>query len=481
MKTIAIVGRPNVGKSALFNRLAGRNISIVHDEPGVTRDRINSVCRLAGEDRVFEIVDTGGIGMEPDPDFAEETHFAADVAIATADLLLLVVDGQLGVTPLDAELADQVRRSGKETVLVVNKIDLDRHEMMLGEFSKLGFEWVLGVSAAHARGIGMLVETIGELVDLTGGDEAMDEEEHPPKVAIVGRPNVGKSSLVNAILNDKRTIVSEIAGTTRDAVDIPYEFGGRKFVLVDTAGIRHRSKHNTSVEVFSVMRSENAISRADLNLIVIDATMGVTSQDKKIAGLMQDAKKAAIIVLNKWDLVKPADGEGERELLKQKLAEIRAEMFFLAYAPVVVVSAKDRENLPRLFNMIEKVRQHAQRKVGTGELNRIFALAVQRQPPPIRNGRRFKILYATQVNKPEARPFGRVEFLLFVNDPRKLPDSYESYLAARVREEKEYPGLPMVFKLKGRKPRDRTVLGSGGGSRRNASEAYRAKARRHED
>ncbi len=464
MKTIAIVGRPNVGKSALFNRLAGRNISIVHDQAGVTRDRINSVCRLASEP--FEIVDTGGIGADPDPDFAEETHFAADVAIATADLLLLVVDGQLGVTPLDAELAEKVRRSGKLTVLVVNKIDTDKHNMMLGEFSRMGFEFIEGVSAAHGRGIGDLVERIEERVDLSGADYDAEADEHPPKIAIIGRPNVGKSSLVNALLNDKRTIVSEIAGTTRDAIDIPYEFDGRKFILVDTAGIRHRSKHNTSVEVFSVMRSENAISRADLNLIVIDATMGVTTQDKKIAGLMQEAKKAAIIVLNKWDLVRPEDKDREREVLREKIDRIRAEMFFVSYAPIVVVSAKDQENLPRLFNMIEKVRQHAQRKVGTGELNRILALAVERQPPPIRSGRRFKILYATQVSKPEARPYGRVEFLLFVNDPRKLSDQYENYLAARVREEREYPGLPIAFKLKGRKPRDRTAPGSGGGSRR---------------
>ncbi len=464
MKTIAIVGRPNVGKSALFNRLAGRNISIVHDQPGVTRDRIHSVCRLASEP--FEIVDTGGIGAEPDPDFAEETHFAADVAIETADLLLLVVDGQLGITPLDAEIAEKVRRSAKSTVLVVNKIDTDKHNMMLGEFSKMGFEFIEGVSAAHGRGIGALVDRVEERVDLSSTDEALEAEEFPPKIAIIGRPNVGKSSLVNALLNDKRTIVSEIAGTTRDAIDIPYEFDGRKFVLVDTAGIRHRSKHNTSVEVFSVMRSENAINRADLNIIVIDATMGVTTQDKKIAGLTQDAKKAAIIVLNKWDLVRPPEKVDEREYLKEKLDRIRAELFFLTYAPIVVISAKDRENLPRLFNMIEKVRQHAQRKIGTGELNRILALAVERQPPPIRSGRRFKILYATQVNKPDARPYGRVEFLLFVNDPRKLSDQYENYLSARIREEREYPGLPMAFKLKGRKPRDRTLPGAGGGTRK---------------
>ncbi len=446
MKTVAIIGRPNVGKSALFNRLAGRNISIVHDQAGVTRDRVHAVCKLAGHP--FEIVDTGGIGAEPDPDFAEETHFAAEVAISTADLLMLVVDGQAGLTPLDADLAQKVRASGKPVVLVINKVDNERQESLAAEFSRLGFAAEICTSAAHARGIKELVRFVEDTIDLE--DEAEDLNETPPHLAVVGRPNVGKSSLVNAILNDKRTIVSEIAGTTRDAVDIPYSFRDRRYVLVDTAGIRHRSKHNTSVEVFSVMRSEKAIERADLNILVIDATQGVTMQDKKIAGLIQKARKAAVIVLNKWDLVDP-DDEGGKELLREKIEELRAELFFLSYAPVVVLSAKQRSNIPRLFNVIEKVRQHATRKIGTGELNRIFKTAIERQPPPMRGSHRFKIYYATQVSKPETRPFGRVEFLLFVNDPRKLSDSYESYLDARIRKHREYPGLPIVFKLRGRK------------------------------
>ncbi len=448
MKIVAIVGRPNVGKSALFNRLAGRNIAIVHNEAGVTRDRITATCKLGKAP--FEIIDTGGIGAEPDPDFAEDTHFAADVAIASADLLLFVVDGLGGVTPLDAELAGRLRASGKIVQLVVNKIDDPKHENYIADFARLGFSEPLAVSAAHGRGINPLVEGIARLVDLSGQDDVAPGGE-APKIAIVGRPNVGKSSLVNAILNDRRTIVSDIPGTTRDAVDIPYEHDGSKFILVDTAGIRHRSKHNTSVEVFSVMRSENAISRADLNILVIDATQGVTMQDKKIAGLIQTARKAAIIVLNKWDLIRP---EGDpQEFLREKLAEIRGDLFFLSYAPVVILSALDRENLPRLFNAVSKMRQHAGRKIGTGELNRILARAIERQPPPMRANRRLKILYATQLMAPEARPFGRIEFLLFVNDPRKLSDAYETYLSARIRDEREYPGLPIIFKLKGRKPR----------------------------
>lgn len=448
MKTIAIVGRPNVGKSALFNRLAGKKISIVHDQAGVTRDRINAVCRLGSAP--FDIVDTGGIGVDPDPDFAEETHFAADVAIEAADLLLFVVDGLAGSTPLDEDLAKKIRSAGKPVILVVNKVDDEKHQSLVVDFARLGFESPVPVSAVHGRGVGLLIERIEGLVDL-GADEDENERGKVANIAIIGKPNVGKSSLINAILNDKRTIVSDIAGTTRDAVDIPYEHGGHKFMLVDTAGIRHRSKHDTSVEVFSVMRSENAIARADLCVLVIDGSQGVTSQDKRIAGMIQDARRAAIIVINKWDLVRPKNGESERDALKARLAQIQGDLFFLDYAPVVIVSAKDRENIPRLFTTIEKMRQHATRKIGTGELNRLIAEAVERQPPPMRGNRRFKILYATQLNAPEYRSFGRIELLLFVNDPRKLPDSYKQYLSKAIRAFREYPGLPIIFKLRGRK------------------------------
>lgn len=448
MKTVAIVGRPNVGKSALFNRLAGKMISIVHDQAGVTRDRIHATCKLGSAP--FEIVDTGGIGFDPDPDFADETHFAADVAIESADLLLFILDGPAGATPLDADLARKIRGAAKPVILVINKIDNDKQESMVSDFLRLGFESPVMVSAAHGRGIGFLVERIEGLIDVGIEDDA-EPRGSVANVAVIGRPNVGKSSLINAILNDKRTIVSEIAGTTRDAVDIPYEHGGHKFLLVDTAGIRHRSKHDTSVEVFSVMRSENAIGRADLCVLVIDGSQGVTSQDKRIAGLIQEAKRAAIIVINKWDLIQPEEGQSEREALQKRLDEIRGDLFFLDYAPVVIVSAKERQNIPRLFNTIEKVRQHASRKLGTGELNRLIGESVERQPPPMRANRRFKILYATQLNAPEHRPFGRIELLLFVNDPRKLPDSYKSYLSNCIRKFREYPGLPIIFRLRGRK------------------------------
>ena len=447
MRSLAIVGRPNVGKSALFNRLAKQQISIVHDQEGVTRDRIAAVCKLGKHP--FEIVDTGGIGAEPDPDFADVTHEAAEIAIESADVLLFVVDGQAGMTPLDQDLARKMRSTKLPVILVVNKIDTEKHEGLLADFAKLGFFHTVDASAAHGRGIDELVERIEELMP-PGTDEV---SKAAPKLAIVGRPNVGKSSLINAILEDKRAIVSDIAGTTRDAVDISYERDGNSYILCDTAGIRHRSKHNTSVEVFSVMRSEKTIERADLCILVIDATMGPTTQDKKIASLIQKARKPCIIVLNKWDLIKESDLP-ESELLMEQLDHIRRELFFLTNAHVVILSAKTGENVQRLFSMVEKVRQHAGRRIGTGELNRILKTAMERQSPPAKSNRRFKMLYATQVNSNFEGPFPAPHFLLFVNDPKLLPDSYVNYLVARLREHYEYPGLPIWLKLRGREKKD---------------------------
>lgn len=449
MRNVAIVGRPNVGKSALFNRLAGRRISIVHDQPGVTRDRIGAICRKG---RIpFEITDTGGIGADPDPDFAEPTQHAAEIAIESADVLLFVVDGQSGATPLDLELATKLRASARPVILVVNKVDVTEHEDFLVDFSRMGFTPTLGVSAAHGRGVDELVAAIEGMLPEERSSE--ERESEAPKLALVGRPNVGKSSLINAILNDERAIVSDIPGTTRDAVDIACDRDGQRFILCDTAGIRHRSKHDTSVEVFSVMRSEETISRADLCVLVIDATSGVTTQDKKIAGLIQKARKAAVIVLNKWDLVKNPEGK-DSELLREHVDRLRRELFFLDYAPVVVMSAKTGENLRRLFTMIEKVRQHATRKAGTGELNRLLRAAFDRQPPPMRGSRRFKLLYATQLVGKQPHPFAPPQFLLFVNDPRLLPDSYVNYLTARLREKWEFPGLPILLKKRGREEKE---------------------------
>jgi GTPase len=446
MRSVAIIGRPNVGKSALFNRLAGRQISIVHDQPGVTRDRIVSTCKLGRQP--FEIVDTGGIGSEPDPDFAETTREGAFIAMESADAILFVVDSIDGATPLDEELARTVRGCAKPVILVINKVDAESHESRAFDFAGLGFENTLTVSAAHGRGISWLIDAIEEVLPPETGPES-GEAELPPKLALVGRPNVGKSSLVNAILGDRRTTVSEIPGTTRDTIDVAAQREGRDYILCDTAGIRHRSRHNTSVEVFSVMRSEKTIRRADLNILVIDATSGVTAQDKKIAGLIQKARKPAVIVLNKWDLI--AGGQHtDPDLLREHVQRVRDELFFLDYAPVVVLSARTGENLRRLFTMVEKVRQHATRRAGTGELNRILRAAMERQPPPTRSNKRFKLLYATQANSPERTAIPCPLFVLFVNNPTLLPESYLNYLAARIRDEWEFPGLPITVRLRGR-------------------------------
>lgn len=449
MRSLAIVGRPNVGKSALFNRLAGKMISIVHDQPGVTRDRIAAVCRLGRAP--FEIIDTGGIGTDPDPDFATQTQEAAEIAIASADVLVFVVDGQDGATPLDRELAGKLRGAGRPVILAVNKVDTEAHEGFASDFSSLGFSHTLTVSAAHGRGIDELVEAIEILLPSA---RELAEALPAPRLALVGRPNVGKSSLVNAILNDSRAIVSDIAGTTRDALDLAYERDGHAFILCDTAGIRHRSSHDSSVEVFSVMRSEESIKRADLCVLLIDATTGVTTQDKKIAGLIQTSHKACIIVLNKWDLVATGSKAEERELLSEHLRGVREELFFLSYAPIVVLSAKTGQNVKRLFSMVEKIREHATRRAGTGELNRLMRAAMDRQAPPRQGNRRFKLLYVTQLVSKNPRPFEAVAFLLFVNDPRLISDPYVNYLCARLREKWEFPGLPILLKKRGREQKD---------------------------
>ena len=446
MRNVAIIGRPNVGKSALFNRLAGRQISIVHDQPGVTRDRIGSICNLG--QAPFEITDTGGIGSEPDPDFAESTREGAFIAMGSADVILFVTDSIDGVTPLDGELSSMIRTVARQVVLVVNKVDTEGHESRSFEFSRLGFKNLVTVSAAHGRGIGELVDVIESL--LPEPEPELETHEMPPlKLALIGRPNVGKSSLVNQILNDNRTTVSDIAGTTRDTIDVEAEYEGQRYILCDTAGIRHRSRHNTSVEVFSVMRSEKTIRRVDINILVIDATSGVTAQDKKIAGLIQKAKKPAIIVLNKWDLIENQTNN-DPDLLREHVDRAMAELFFLDYAPVVILSALTGENIRRLFTMVEKVRQHATRRAGTGELNRVLRAAMERQAPPSRGSRRFKLLYAAQAKESSNSEIAPPLFVLFVNDPRLLPESYQNYLCARIRDQWEYPGLPILMRLRGR-------------------------------
>ena len=458
MKKAVLVGRPNVGKSALFNRLAGRRISIVHDQPGVTRDRIEAVCQRGRSP--FGIVDTGGIGASPDPDFAEATHRAADDALEGADVVLFVVDGKDGLLPLDTELGAKLRRASRPVVLVVNKLDNPKHDDLEAEFLQLGFTNVVGVSAVHGRGTDDLLAAIEGSFGRGEIEAPPPESVLPPRIVIIGRPNVGKSSLTNALLGSARAIVSEIAGTTRDALEVPCQLGGHPYRLLDTAGIRHRSKHNTSVEVFSVMRSEEAIRMADVCVLVIDAQAGVTEQDKRIAGLVQKARKAVVIAVNKADLL-PAESI-KRDGLKEQLATWQSQLFFLPYAPMVLLSAKTGDNLKRLGTTLEKARQHATRRLGTGELNRVIRDAMTLHPPPMKGTRRLKVFYATQLEQTNPRPFAPVKFLLFVNAPGLLTPTYETYLATQVRRVREYPGLPLIFDLRARPESEKRVRARGG-------------------
>jgi GTP-binding protein len=444
---VAIVGRPNVGKSALFNRLAGRNIAIVHDQPGITRDRLAAPC-VRGM-RPFTVWDTGGIGGAGEVELRVQVRSAADAAMRESDVILFVMDAQDGLTPIDQELARILRKSKTPVVLVINKIDHPKHEDLESDFARLGFANSVPISAAHARGISGLLETIDSL--LPASDAAVDQLAttiHPLALAIVGRPNAGKSSLINSILQDARTIVSELPGTTRDAVDIMYERAGQKFLLIDTAGIRARSKHSSSVEVFSVMRAERTIRRADLCILVIDLTSGVTGQDKKIAGLIQKAEKPCLVILNKWDLVKPK--RAARAEMERIASTTRDDLFFLDYAPVLIASALTGENVDQLFRLIADVRRAAQVRLGTGVLNRLLRAAFEENPPPTIGTRRLKLFYATQARGDDERTLEALKFILFVNQPKLLGETYGRYLEGRIRAAEPYPGLPVLLSCRAR-------------------------------
>jgi GTP-binding protein len=445
--TVAIVGRPNVGKSALFNRLVGRNIAIVHDQPGITRDRLAATASRGR--RPFTVWDTGGIGGAGETELTTQVREAADAAMRESEVILFVVDAQAGLNPIDQELAKLLRKSKRPVVLVVNKIDHEKHEDLESDFAQLGFDTSIPISSAHGRGISTLLEVVDGLLPKSPSENPDSKVENPPlSLAIVGRPNAGKSSLINAILRDTRTIVSELPGTTRDAVDIHYERAGEKFLLIDTAGMRARSKHSTSVEVFSVMRAERTIRRANLCVLVIDLTSGVTSQDKRIAGLIQEAEKPCVIVLNKWDLVKPA--KGAKNAIDQTIADVRERLFFLDYAPVLVASALTGENVEQLFRLITTVRRAATVRIGTGVLNRSLRAALEETPPPMIGTRRLKLFYAAQANSEDEAALSAVKILLFVNQPKLLSDPYSRYLERRIRAGWPFPGLPVLFSCRAR-------------------------------
>ncbi len=448
LPNVAIVGRPNVGKSALFNRLVGRKIAIVHDQPGITRDRISAICNRGA--RPFTLWDTGGLAVPQSRDeLSGQVRRAVEEALHDSDLLLFVVDAKEGLSPIDEELARMLRKARKPAVLAINKIDIEKHEPLAAEFDSLGFEPSFLISAEHDRGISELLSEIERRLPSPANIEHRTSNiEGQIAIAIVGRPNVGKSSLINSIVRRECAIVSELPGTTRDAIDILYERDGRKFVFIDTAGIRRRGKHSSSVEVFSVMRAERSIRRADVCVLIVDLTMGVTAQDKRIAGLIQKARKPAIIVLNKWDLVRQR--RGEKQTARQLIEEGSERIFFLEYAPVLITSALTGQNVEKLFASIETIQRAARQRIGTGVLNRLLRQAFEANPPPMVKGRRLKLFYATQAGGKEEPQLQSLEFVLFVNDPRLMNETYRRYLEARIRKAEPYPGLPITLTLRPR-------------------------------
>lgn len=455
LKTVAIVGRPNVGKSALFNRLAGMNISIVHDMPGVTRDRITAECRRGPQ--VFEIMDTGGIGANTEDVLTEQVQMEAAIALEVADLLLFVVDVLDGITPIDQTLASLLRRTQKPIILVCNKADSPKRRMGSAEFAKLGFPDQMETSAEHGLGIMELIDVISEKLGLSAENQvetaALERAERPLKLAIVGRPNAGKSSLVNAILGHDRAIVNELAGTTRDSLDIQCTYNGQPYHLIDTAGIRRQAKLDNDVESFSVHRSIQSIMRADLCLLVIDCADGAKMQDRKIAQMIVEQRRPCILVMNKFDLYHPSAKQKDR--IEELTEMMRREFFFLEHAPLVAISAKNKDQIGKLFVQVEAVHKGVAERIGTGVLNRLLQKAIADAPGPLGRSRyAFKLLYATQVNEGNtAVPIPH--FVLFANRAAKMTDGYLRYLESVIRKEWPAPGVPFKWSIRGKEPKNK--------------------------
>ena len=436
--TVAIIGKPNVGKSTFFNYIVGSRISIVEDTPGVTRDRVYAETNWRG--RNFTVVDTAGIEPESDDTIISQMREQAKIAIDIADVILFLTDVKQGVTAADQEIAIMLKKSKKPVVLVCNKADnMSRDRNEIYEFYNLGMGEPYPVSAANALGIGDVLDALYENFPEKNDDE---DDDGRIKVAVIGKPNVGKSSLINKILGENRTIVSNIAGTTRDAIDTEYENEYGKYVLIDTAGIRRKSKVSESIEKFSIMRTLLAIERADVCLMMIDANEGVTEQDAKIAGEAHEAGKGIIIVVNKWD-----EYEKETGTLEKYKKDIYAKLSYLSYAPVIFISAKTGQRVDKLFNMINNVAEQNAMRVSTATLNQVINEAIAIVQPPTDKGKRLKILYGTQVStKPPT-------FVIFVNNKELFHFSYERYLVNQIRKEFGLEGTPVriIAREKGEK------------------------------
>ena len=433
---VAIVGRPNVGKSALFNVLAGEQISIVKDTPGVTRDRIYADCEWL--DKKFTLIDTGGIEPDSSDIILSQMREQAQIAIDTADVILFLTDVRQGLQDADSKVADMLRRSHKPVILVVNKVDsFEKFMPDVYEFYNLGIGDPVPVSAASRLGLGDLLD---EVVRHFPADTLEGEEDDRPRIAIVGKPNVGKSSLINKLAGENRVIVSSIAGTTRDAVDTDIRYNGRDYVFIDTAGLRRKSKIKEELERFTIIRAVTAVERADVVLMVIDAQEGVTEQDAKIAGIAHDRGKGLIVVVNKWDAIEKDD-----KTVYKFTEKIRNTLSFMTYSEIVFISARTGQRLNRLFETIDMVIENQNLRVATGVLNEIMSEAVALQQPPTDKGKRLKLYYITQVAvKPPT-------FVVFVNDKQLMHFSYVRYLENKIRETFGFRGTALKFIVRERK------------------------------
>ena len=430
---VAIVGRPNVGKSMLFNKLCGRRLSIVEDTPGVTRDRIYAPCEW--RNRVFDIVDTGGIEPGTDDQILAFMREQAEIAISTATVIVFVCDIKTGMTASDQEVANMLLRSGKPVVLAVNKADqTGRENPDIYEFYNLGLGDPIAVSAVHGHGTGDLLDACFAYFP---PEEEEEEDDDVIKVAVIGKPNVGKSSLINRILGEERVIVSNVAGTTRDAIDSYYENEQGKFCFIDTAGMRKKSKVDDRIEKFSVLRSTMAIERSDVCLILIDAQEGVTEQDTKVAGLAHEAGKACIIVVNKWDLV-----EKDGKTMDKMREDIRRDLSYMTYAPILFISAATGQRVPRLFELINYVHSQACTRITTGMLNNVLEDAQTRVQPPTDKGKRLKIYYMTQVGVCPPH------FVIFCNDRQLFHFSYQRYIENCIRNVFGLEGTPIILSIR---------------------------------
>ena len=433
---VAIVGRPNVGKSTLFNTLAGERISIVKDTPGVTRDRI--YADVSWLDYNFTMIDTGGIEPESGDIILSQMREQAQIAIDTADVIMFIVDVRQGLQDADSKVADMLRRSHKPVVLVVNKVDsFEKFQADVYEFYNLGIGDPFPVSATEKTGLGDMLDEVVKYFPESAKEEVEDER---PKIAIIGKPNVGKSSLVNKLAQEDRVIVSNIAGTTRDAIDTVIKYNKQEYIFIDTAGIRRKSKVTEDIERFSIIRAVAAVERADVVLLVIDATEGVTEQDAKIAGIAHDRGKGIIIAVNKWDAI-----EKNNDTVKEHTQDIRDVLSFMPYAEILFISAKSGQRLHKIFEMIDIVIENNSMRVATGVLNEIVTEAVAMQQPPTDKGKRLKIYYVTQVSvKPPT-------FVIFVNDKNLMHFSYTRYLENRIRDTFGFRGTALKFITRERK------------------------------